>query len=51
MILTFNTIRGSRKQFLHINHERDKQTNVIKRVFSHVQFKGHCVDIHLSDRS
>ena len=51
MIFTFYTIRGSRKQFLHINHERDKQTNVIKRVFSHVQFKGHCVDIHLSDRS
>ena len=34
MILTFYTIRGSRKQFLHINHDkRDKSVFI-----SHDQF-------------
>ena len=45
MIFTFYTIRGSRKQILHINHDNKKRD---KSVFiSHDQ---HCVDIHLSDR-
>ena len=39
MIFTFYTIRGSRKQFLHINHDNNKRD---KSVFiSHeISFKG-----------